>query len=165
MARTMRMIVLAAGQGTRLRPLTDDRPKCLVDLGGRPVLAWTIAAARAAGITDIVVIGGYRIDRLADYGVQVIANPEFASTNMVRTLFCALPNFGDGFIMSYGDIAYTPEVLRRLLADPAPIVVAVDRGWRSYWEERFDDPLGDAETLTMDDGGFVTEIGQKATSL
>jgi len=67
--------------------------------------------------------------------------------------------------MSYGDIAYTPEVLQRVLADPAPIVVAVDRGWRSLLEERFDDPLGDAETLAMDDGGFVTEIGQKATSL
>lgn len=159
------MIVLAAGQGTRLRPLTDDRPKCLVELAGRPLLARTIETARAAGVTDIVVIGGYRLERLADYGVRVISNPDFASTNMVRTLFCAESCFDDGFIMSYGDIVYTPDVLRQLLADPAPIAVAVDCGWRAYWEQRFDDPLGDAETLAMDGQRFITDIGQKATSL
>jgi L-glutamine-phosphate cytidylyltransferase len=161
----MRMIILAAGQGTRLRPLTDDRPKCLVDLAGRPLLEWTIETARAAGVTDIVVIGGYRMERLAGYGVKVLANPDFASTNMVRTLFCAESCFGDGFVMSYGDIAYTPDVLRQLLADPAPIAVTVDRGWRAYWEQRFDEPLADAETLVMDEQGFITDIGQKARSL
>lgn len=158
------MIILAAGQGTRLRPLTDDRPKCLIELGGRPLLAWIIAAARAAGIVDITVVGGYRIDRLVGYGVEVIQNPDFATTNMVRTLFCALPQFGRGFIMSYGDIAYSPKVLTQLLADPASIAVTVDRGWRGYWQERFDDPLVDAETLAIDSAGFITDIGQKPVS-
>lgn len=161
----MRLIVLAAGQGTRLRPLTDDRPKCLVELGGRPLLAWTIAAARAVGIEEVIVVGGYRVDRLANCGAQVLVNPDFSTTNMVRTLFCARSYFGDGFIMSYGDIAYSPNVLRQVLAEPAPIAVTVDRGWRHYWEQRFDDPLGDAESLTMNDRGLVTEIGQKAASL
>jgi choline kinase len=161
----MRMIILAAGQGTRLRPLTDDRPKCLVELNGRPLLARTIETARAVGVTDIVVIGGYKIECLADYDVTVVANPDFASTNMVRTLFCAQSYFSTGFVMSYGDIVYTPEVLRKLLADPAPISVIVDRGWRTYWEQRFEDPLADAETLSIDAQGNIGEIGKKATSL
>lgn len=161
----MRLIVLAAGQGTRLRPLTDDRPKCLIELSGRPLIDWTIAAAREVGVTDIVVVGGHCIDRLANCGVDIIANPNFANTNMVRTLFCAQSYFGDGFIMSYGDIVYSPDVLRQLLAEPAPIAVTVDRGWRQYWEQRFEDPLADAETLVMNDRGLVTEIGQRASSL
>jgi choline kinase len=161
----MRMIVLAAGQGTRLRPLTDDRPKCLVELAGRPLLDWTIAAANGAGIHNIVVIGGHGIDRLADCGAHVIANVNFATTNMVRTLFCAEHLFGDGFIMSYGDIAYSPNVLRRLLDVNTPITVAVDRGWRAYWAERFDDPLADAETLVIGPTGSIAEIGQKPTNI
>lgn len=159
------MIVLAAGQGTRLRPLTDDRPKCLVELGGRPLLSWTLSAAKSAGIADVVVVGGYRVETLGKYTDRVIANPHFATTNMVRTLFCAEAEFGDGFIMSYGDIAYSPRVLRQLMDDPSPISVAVDRSWRPYWQQRFEDPLADAETLDLDDRGFITDIGQKPSRI
>ena len=162
MAGAMRMIILAAGQGTRLRPLTDDRPKCLVELAGRPLLRWQIEAARAVGIDDIVAIGGYRIGQLDGYGVRIVPNPAFASTNMVRTLFCARRLFGDGFVMSYGDIVYTPAVLGAVARDDHPISVSVDRQWRSYWEQRFDDPLSDAETLALDEDGCIRDIGRKA---
>jgi choline kinase len=161
----MRMIVLAAGQGTRLRPLTDDRPKCLVELAGRPLLEWTLQTAHGAGIDDVVVVGGYRIDRLRTYPTRLLANPDFATTNMVRTLFSAEGEFGDAFVMSYGDIAYTRDVLGRLLASDGEIAVAVDRAWYGYWRERFDDPLSDAETLDIDADGFITDIGRKPASL
>jgi choline kinase len=157
----MRLIILAAGEGSRLRPLTLDRPKCLVKLQGRPLLEWQLEAARAAGIHDIAVVGGYRIDALKGYDVTLVENPAFASTNMVRTLFCARELFGDGFVMSYGDIVYSPSVLHSVLDSQARIAVAVDRLWRSYWERRFSDPLGDAETLVLGDDGAILEIGQK----
>lgn len=157
----MRLIILAAGQGTRLRPLTDDRPKCLVELCGRPLLEWQLAAAREAGIDEIVVIGGYKFDQLKKYDVRLIENPQFATTNMVRTLMCARDVMSGGFIMSYGDIVYRPSVLKRLLSDPHPIAVAVDRQWKAYWERRLEDPLSDAETLKIDAGGNLRELGQK----
>lgn len=159
------MIVLAAGTGSRLAPLTDDRPKCLVGLAGRPLLEWTQAAAQACGIKDIVVIGGHRIDRLRAYPVQVLENQNYARTNMVRTLFRAAELFGDGFVMSYGDIAYAPSVLQTLLDAPVEIGIAVDRDWRSYWERRFDDPLSDAESLRVDAAGRITSIGQRPQSV
>ena len=161
----MRMIVLAAGQGTRLRPLTDDRPKCLVPLAGKPLLEWQIAAAHAEGIIDITVVGGYRADQLAKYPVNVVPNPRFETTNMVRSLFCARDNFGAGFVMSYGDIVYSPAVLRRVLNSGEDIGVAVDQDWRGYWEERSDNPLNDAETLRIGADGGLTEIGQKPKSM
>ena len=156
----MRMIVLAAGQGTRLRPLTDDRPKCLVPLAGKPLLEWQIETARAAGISDITVIGGYRADQLAKYPVTVVPNPRFETTNMVRSLFCARDHFGGGFVMSYGDIVYAPPLMRRVLDGNEAIGVAVDKGWRGYWEERSADPLKDAETLRIRADGSLAEIGQ-----
>lgn len=160
----MRLIILAAGQGTRLRPLTNDRPKCLVELQGRPLIQWQIESARNAGIEDIVVVGGYLMGQLRAYDVTLIENPRFASTNMVQTLRCATDYFGDGFVMSYGDIVYAPNVLKILLADPAPIAVTVDVSWRSYWERRLEDPLADAETLKIHPDGSLLEVGQKPRS-
>lgn len=160
----MRLIILAAGMGSRLAPMTDDRPKCLVELGGRPLLEWTLGAAKPAGIDEVVVIGGYRADQLRRYDVTLVVNEDYATTNMVHTLFLAREHFGDGFIMSYGDIAYVPEVLRRLTATPPGVHVVVDRDWRAYWEQRFDNPLEDAETLRLGADGSIVEVGNKPQS-
>jgi choline kinase len=156
----MRLIILAAGQGSRLRPLTDDRPKALVPLAGRPLLEWTLDAAREVGLNEVVVLGGHRADRLAAYPVTLLENPDFATTSMVETLFRAESRFGDGFVMSYGDIAFRPTVLGALQASPAEIAVAVDLDWRSYWERRFEDPLADAESLRLRGDGSIASIGQ-----
>jgi len=156
----MRLIILAAGQGTRLRPLTDTRPKCLVELNGLSLLDWQVQTARKVGIEDIIIVGGYMAEQLARPGVKVILNPEFATTNMVYTLFCVESEFGDGFVLSYGDIAYSHHVLQRLLNHTAQISVVVDRLWRDYWELRFEDPLKDAESLRIDADGNIQSIGQ-----
>ena len=124
------MIVLAAGQGTRLRPLTDIRPKCLVELCGQTLLDRLLHAARSVGIDDVVVVGGYLADQLRRSDLRVVVNPDYETTNMVSTLFCAEDLFCEGFILSYGDIAYSPAVLQTLLADPSPVGVVVDRDWR-----------------------------------
>src|ERR1035437_1183106 len=156
----MRLIVLAAGQGTRLRPLTDDRPTALVSFLGRPLLDWTLSAAGTCGLTDITVVGGYKSEGLEKYQARLLRNPDYASTSMVGTLMVADQFFGDEFVMSYGDIVYGPDVLRALLASTAEIGVVVDLDWRPYWERRFGDPLRDAESLRMSPDGTIRSIGQ-----
>ena len=108
----MRMIVLAAGQGSRMRPLTDECPKTLVPFMGRPILDWALAAARENGLAEPVVVAGHRWDRLAGVQAHVLRNPEYASTGIVGSLMVAEEWFGEGFVMSYGDIVFRPEVLR-----------------------------------------------------
>jgi choline kinase len=156
----MRLIVLAAGQGTRLRPLTDDRPKALVPFLGRPILEWTLDTAARAGLADVIVVGGYRADRLESYPVRHLTNDAFATTSMVGTLMVAEPIFGEGFVMSYGDIVYKREVLEALLASTADISVVVDLDWQSYWERRFGDPLREVESLRMTADGRIRSIGR-----
>jgi len=85
----MRAIILAAGQGTRLAPHTNDRPKCLVELAGQSMLSRQLAVLGELGIDDIVLVGGYRSDQLAGFGHKVVRNQDFATTNMVHSLFCA----------------------------------------------------------------------------
>lgn len=160
----MRVIIVAAGHGKRLRPITDDRPKCMVPVAGRTLLDWQMSAIEAHGLGRPVVVGGHCESVLPRDRVDVRLNPAHATTNMVRSLFCAEQDFGDGFVLAYGDIAYAPRVLGRLLESAAPISVVVDRDWRRYWEQRFDDPLADAESLRLD-GDRIVSIGQRETDI
>jgi L-glutamine-phosphate cytidylyltransferase len=156
----MRLVVLAAGQGSRLRPLTDDRPKALIPFLGRPILDWTMVAARENDLTDITVVGGYKSGGLESYPVHLLRNPDFATTSMVGTMMAAEQYFTDAFVASYGDIVYRPELLRALLASPADVSVVVDLDWLTYWERRFGDPLSNAESLRMNPDGAIRSIGQ-----
>lgn len=159
----MRVVILAAGQGTRLRPFTNDRPKCLVELNGRPLLHRQLEVLRAAGLTDIALVGGYRADCLEGHGVKVLLNPRFAETNMVSTLFYAQEWMveGEDLLIAYGDIIYEQSVLDSVLATDAPLAIAIDRQWRRFWAIRMDDPLADAETLKLDSNDCIIELGKR----
>ena len=159
----MKAIILAAGQGTRLRPLTDDKPKCLVELAGRPLLEHQLRTLREGGVDDIHVVGGYCAEQLERPDITLHINERFAETNMVITLFAAdaAMTGNEDVIISYGDIVYEPRVLAALLKCDAPIALAVDREWQRYWAARMDDPLADAETLKLSDGDRVVEVGKK----
>lgn len=167
----MKVIILAAGQGTRLRPLTDNMPKCMVEVKGKSLVKRQLETMSACGIApeDIFIVCGYKQEvlkaHLAGSGVNFIVNEEFASTNMVCSLMCAKEIMGEDAVVSYGDILYTPEVLNALLASDKPISVVIDDEWQSYWMKRGEDWFSDAETLKLDAARGIVEIGQKPKSL
>lgn len=169
----MKVIILAAGQGTRLRPLTDHCPKCMVNVNGRSIIERQIDVMYSCGIKeeDITIITGYCSnvlqDKFKDTGINFIFNTEFERTNMVYSLMCArqVMEQEEDILVSYGDIIYSNEVLQKLLNYKENISVIVDDGWYGYWFERFENPLDDAETLMFDNEDYLTEIGQKTNSL
>lgn len=162
----MKVIILAAGQGTRLRPLTNERPKCLVELQGTPLLDHQLTVLKAVGITDLNVVAGYLEHCIERPGLKKFLNPDFASTNMVSTLFCAadLMTGEEDIIITYGDVVYEERVIRSLMDSEAPISLTVDLEWRRYWQARMEDPLADAETLRLKDGNRIVELGKKPES-
>ena len=164
MTDSRRVLILAAGRGRRMREATADRPKCLVELAGRPLLEWQRAAFRQAGIETVAAVGGYRADRLAQEIEVPFVNQAWETTNMVRSLTCAAAWLESGdTLVSYSDIAFNASAVERLAAATGDIAITYDRQWAPLWAGRFEAPLDDAETFRID-GGLVTEIGGRPQS-
>lgn len=162
----MKAIILAAGRGSRMGGATAERPKCLVELNGRPLLDWQLHALRGAGIQDIAIVRGWRAELLADRGLTAFDNPRWQSTNMVMSLACAAQWLEtDRCIVSYSDIFYPTAAVRTLADAPHDLGVAYDRHWAGLWSRRFADPLADAETFRIDERGRLLEIGNRAATI
>lgn len=158
----MRALILAAGRGSRMGTLGDDRPKCLVELAGRPLLERQVAALRRGGASEIGIVRGYRADKLKFPELSYFDNPRWADTNMVMSLAAAAVWLRAGpVIVSYADIFYRGELIRGLAREPGSLVITYDRAWRDLWSRRFADPLSDAETFRINTAGELLEIGSK----
>jgi len=162
----VKAIILAAGRGSRMKSLTDERPKCLVELRGKPLLEWQLESLRAAGISEIAVVTGYKRELLAERGLIEFHNPRWADTNMVSSLACAESwLLGQPCIVSYSDIFYSPAAVQSLMTNTASLAVTYDPNWLELWTQRFGDPLLDAETFRLTDAGTLAEIGNKPQSV
>jgi choline kinase len=162
----MRAVILAAGRGSRLGHLGADRPKCLVEFAGKPLIERQIAALRRGGVEEIGVIRGYRAEMIDLPGLTYFANERWAETNMVMSLAAAAAWLRSGpAIVSYGDIFYRSELVRGLAGAPGRLVISYDRDWRRLWTRRFADPLADAETFRIDAHGQLLEIGGRTTRI
>jgi L-glutamine-phosphate cytidylyltransferase len=158
----MRAVILAAGRGSRMGHFGDDRPKCLVELEGKPLIERQIGALRRGGADEIGVVRGYRAEMIDFPGLSYFANERWAETNMVMSLAAAAAWLRSGpVIVSYADIFYRSELVRGLASTPGQLVISYDRAWRRLWTRRFADPLADAETFGVDAAGQLLEIGGK----
>ena len=161
----MNAIILAAGKGERLRPLTENKPKCLVKLFGKSLLEWQIEIFHKLGIDNITVVTGYKSHLINFPQITNLENKKYDSTNMVETLFCAEEKLKNSTIVSYGDIIFEPKVLSKLMKSEADFSIVIDKNWLDYWKLRFKKPLDDAESLQIDSENFITSIGQKVENI
>jgi L-glutamine-phosphate cytidylyltransferase len=162
----IRAVILAAGRGSRMGILGDDRPKCLVELEGRPLIERQIAALRRGGVDEIGVVRGYRAEMIDFPSLSYFTNERWAETNMVMSLATARSWLLSGpVIVSYADIFYRNELVRGLAGAPGQLVISYDRAWRALWARRFADPLADAETFRINAAGQLLEIGGKTTRI
>jgi choline kinase len=131
----MQSVLLAAGMATRLRPLTDRCPKCLLEIGGKSLLQRAVENLIEVGADELVMVLGYRAEmirsrmaqRFPGLRVRYIENERFDETNNAYSLLLTESAVPGGFLLLDSDILFPSELLSALLAHPARPCVALDR--------------------------------------
>jgi phosphoenolpyruvate phosphomutase len=123
--KTAKAIVLAAGSGS-LGELTQDRPKCMVEVRGQTMLRRLTDTLMQAGIRDITVVRGYCKDAVTLPGIRTVDNDRYRESGEVYSLCCALERIDGETIVVYGDVLFRDHVLEELMATSGDIVLAVD---------------------------------------
>lgn len=144
---------------TRLRPLTEHTPKCLLEVGGNALLGRALDALLANGISEAVIVTGYLRRKIERYvsenypqiSVHFVHNPRYESTNNIYSLYLSKDYArGRDILLLDSDILFDPEIIARLLACPDTEALALERH-----------PCGDEEIkITVDDHGLVREISK-----
>lgn len=151
-------VILAAGMASRLRPLTDDRPKCLLRVGSQCILQRTVDSLVAAGIRQLIVVTGYRGGMIRlflegnypDIDFHFIENSDYQTTNNIYSLWLAKPHVdGREFMLLDSDILFDGRIIERMLAAPETSLALNSH------------KLGEEEIKVItDDAGMVTEISK-----
>ena len=156
----MKAIILAAGKGTRMHPYTHDKPKCLLDIGGISILEHQINQIRDCGINEIVIVVGFRFERVEDFlrsydglgmRINTLYNPFYQSTNSLVSLWIARSELDEDIVIMNGDDVYEMGVLDKALSvSNGEICLPVKK--RSRYER-------EDMKVVVDDGG-ITKISK-----
>ena len=148
-----RAIVIAASRGAALGPLTAERPKCMIDVRGQPLLRRLCGTLRECGVGDITVVRGYRKEAIDVPSIATVDNDAYETTGEAASLACAIDRLQGPCVVSYGDILFRRHLLDALLAAEGDVVVAVDalqRGKADLDPERVTDLVGCSRRHTGD---------------
>jgi len=152
-------VILAAGIGSRLRPLTNTKPKCLVQSAGRPILQYQIDSYVHAGVNEIIIVVGYEGQAVREYckhikdvNITIVENADYETTNNMYSLYLAMPLvMGRAFVLNNADLCIEREVVERLIMHPSSNAVAVSVG----------DYIDESMKVVVDADGEIIDISKQ----
>lgn len=161
----MKAIIIAGGQGLRLRPYTELVPKCFLKVNNKSILDWILESFGRAGIRDIIVVTGYKGELIkTKYSyLKFYDDSHYEKSSILRGLFCAQKEMDDSVIISYSDIIYDDSVIKKLSQDDNDFSLIIDREWRKLYVNRNLHPLSEAEKVIVRNDCIV-EIGKQLKS-
>ena len=158
----MKALILAAGFGSRLRRLTRDRHKVLIEVGGAPLIDYPLQALVSAGVTDIGVVVGHRAEEVSDFladrypFVEIIRNDNFDGGNAFSVLAGERFVGSDPFVVCMGDHTVCAEIVAPLLTETDDdCILCVDS------MARHSSQIDDATRVLIDERGFIQHIGKE----
>ncbi|MEM7227009.1 MAG: phosphocholine cytidylyltransferase family protein [Pseudomonadota bacterium] len=161
--RNTKVIIIAAGPGSRLKGYTESAPKCMLKFGEKTLLERQLQAYRECGLDNISVVRGYKKEKIDYEGLRYFDNTQYKHNNVLNSLFYAEEQIKGNVIVAYSDILFEAAVVRRLLQSQADISVVVDIDWRGYYEGRKDHPVAEAEKVIFNANNEVVNTGKVLT--
>ena len=151
----MKVIILAAGMSSRLRPLTSNKPKCMLKLFNETPLERQIKIFRNYNINDITIVTGYRSEVIDVSNVNYVKNENYETTNINESLFCALEPSNSPVLVTYSDIVFEPKIVQQMLEITNDIRLAVRINWKECYQNRTMHPLSEAENVLIENGRIL----------
>lgn len=161
----MKAIILAAGQGTRLKKYTENLPKGMLEIEGKTLIKRQIEIYRACNINDIIIVRGYASDKINYANVKYYENIDYVNTNMVESLMTARSEFTDDILVSYSDILFEKKMVLKMMEEKEDFAVAVDDNWKEYWMRRYGKIDFDTESLSIDENDNIKELGLESPKI
>jgi choline kinase len=162
----MKVIILAAGRGSRLGKLTEDYPKCFTVYRGKSLISWILeSVTQYFDLKDINIVVGYRSMDFASFRINLIHNNDWEQTNIMGSLNTADKILSEtNCLVIYSDIFFEANAIRIMKESPSPAVLSLSN-WMNIWGKRFSNPLDDLENFEYDyDSLLLTRIGNRAAS-
>ena len=156
-------LIIAAGLGSRLKKHTTNLPKCMLDFGGKTLLQRQLDSYKKCGIKDISLVKGYKKEKINYKGIKYFENTDFKNNNILNSIFYAEKIINGNIIISYSDILFESNVVKRLLESDHDSSVVVDIDWRGYYVGRKDHPISEAENVIFNSNNQVLKIGKIGT--
>ena len=156
----MKAIILAAGLCTRIRTLTQDKPKCLLELKGKTILQHQIDTFHSCNITDISIVKGFKAEMINIPGIKYYINSNYKNNNILNSLLYAEDELNDDVVVSYSDILFEKIILERLISSKRNISICADVKWIENYHGRSQHPVEEAEKVVFDRENRVIEIGK-----
>ena len=154
----MNSIILAAGEGTRLRPETVRIPKGMVKLFDKSLLEMQIDVFKKCGINDISIVTGYLADKITFPSINYFKNENYSSTAGIESLFCAKEKLQDCTIITYSDLVFEKSVTDQVIDFKGDIGITVDLDWEKNYDGRDQHPKSEADNVLFDKEGNILEI-------
>jgi len=155
-----KIIIIAAGLGSRLMPLTKECPKTLVNIKNKSILAHQTQIYINLGLNNINLIVGYKKEKFKNLNYNYFINKDYRNNNVLASLFCAKKALKDTCLISYSDIIFKKNVVQKLLQSKSAISIVVDTNWKKNYTGRTQHPISQAENVIFNKKNNLIKIGK-----
>ena len=156
----MNSLIIAAGKGKRIKEFTKKIPKSLIKINNKTILKRQIDFMKKNKIKKISIVKGFRANKIKYKSIKYFYNLKYKKNEQLDSFFCAKEFFNEDTIVSFSDIIYDEEILKKMIKTKNAFTIAIQRDWKQKYKKRFDHPMSEADKVIVKKNK-ITQIGKK----
>lgn len=156
----MNSLIIAAGEGKRIKEFTKKIPKSLIKINNKTILKRQIDFMKKNKIKKISIVKGFRANKIKYKSIKYFYNLKYKKNEQLDSFFCAKKFFDEDIIVTFSDIIYDEKILKKIIKIKNAFTIAIQRNWKSKYKNRFDHPMFEADKVVIKNNK-ITKIGKK----